>query len=84
LRRTNADKRRAVETLLSDEEWRTWPLKKIAEHCAVSVGLVHKLHEELSFHSEKIEKPAEHTVTRKGTIYTQNTTNIGRSLTFLQ
>jgi len=35
LRRTNADKRRAVETLLRDEEWRQWSDRKIAEACAV-------------------------------------------------
>jgi hypothetical protein len=36
LRRTNADIRRAVETLLKDPEWREWPNTKIAEYCAVS------------------------------------------------
>lgn len=35
LRRTNADKRRAVELLLRDEEWRQWSDRKIAEVCAV-------------------------------------------------
>lgn len=35
LRRTTADKRRAVETLLRDEEWRQWSDRKIADACAV-------------------------------------------------
>ena len=30
LRRSNADKRRAVETLLNDEEWRAWSDNEIA------------------------------------------------------
>ena len=35
LRRTNADKRRAVETMLKDPEWSQWSDRKIADHCAV-------------------------------------------------
>lgn len=35
LRRTNADKRKAVETLLKDAEWATWSDRKIAEVCGV-------------------------------------------------
>lgn len=35
LRRTNADKRRAVETLLNDAEWASFSDRKIAEICAV-------------------------------------------------
>lgn len=35
-RRTNEDKRRAVMTLLEDEEWKKWSNRKIAEVCAVS------------------------------------------------
>lgn len=40
LRRTNADKRRAVETLLADAEWGKWPLRKVAEAAGVSHELV--------------------------------------------
>ena len=76
LRRTNQDKRRAVETLLRDEEWRQWSLREIARTCAVSEGFVHKISQELSVHGEQI-KPVERTVTRGGTTYTQNTANIG-------
>lgn len=40
LRRSNADKRRAVETLLADKEWAGWSDNKIAQCCAVSVSFV--------------------------------------------
>ena len=32
---TNADKRRAVETLLNDAEWATWSDREIARQCGV-------------------------------------------------
>lgn len=35
LKRTNADKRKSVETLLKDAEWATWSDRKIAEVCGV-------------------------------------------------
>lgn len=35
LRRTNADKRKAVQTLLADAEWAAWSDRKIAEACGV-------------------------------------------------
>ncbi|MFZ5832950.1 MAG: ParB N-terminal domain-containing protein [Planctomycetota bacterium] len=40
LHRTNADKRRAVLTLLNDPEWSTWSDREIARQCAVSADLV--------------------------------------------
>ena len=39
-RRTNADKRRAVEMVLRDEEWVKWSNRKIAEHVGVHHDLV--------------------------------------------
>lgn len=45
LRRTNADKRRSVETLLRDAEWREWSDAEIARRCAVdpkTVGTVRR------------------------------------------
>lgn len=36
LRRTNDDKRRAVETLVSDSEWGKWTDREIAKACGVS------------------------------------------------
>lgn len=40
LRRTNADKRKAVQLLLDDPEWREWSVKQIAKACNVSWDLV--------------------------------------------
>lgn len=48
LRRTNADKRKSVSTLLTDQEWKTWSDRVIAEKCRVSQPFVTKLREELS------------------------------------
>lgn len=47
LRRTNADKRRAVEMLLRDEEWAKKSDRWIAEQCGVSDPFVGKLREAL-------------------------------------
>ena len=43
LRRTGADKRRAVEVLLRDEEWGQWSNTEIARRCQVSEGTVRTL-----------------------------------------
>lgn len=40
LRRTNADKRRAVTKVLADPEWRQWSDRQIARHCQVSQAFV--------------------------------------------
>lgn len=42
LRRTNADKRQAVETLLRDPEWSKWSDAEIAKRCAVSREFVNR------------------------------------------
>jgi hypothetical protein len=47
LRRTNADKRRAVETLLKDDEWGVWSNAEIARRCAVDEKTVRNLRAEL-------------------------------------
>jgi hypothetical protein len=43
LRRSNADKRRAVETLLADKEWSEWSDRRIAKELDVSNHLVSEL-----------------------------------------
>jgi hypothetical protein len=74
LRRTNADKRKAVQTLLLDGEWAQWPETKIADSCGVSRTLVRALIEE----SHLVEKQdAVRTVTRAGKTYQQDTSRIG-------
>ncbi|MCL4862065.1 MAG: hypothetical protein KJZ93_21800 [Caldilineaceae bacterium] len=45
LRRTNADKRRAVETLLRDDEWGQWSNREIARRCHVDEKTVRSLRE---------------------------------------
>jgi hypothetical protein len=47
LRRTNADKRRAVLTLLKDVEWQRWSNREIARQCGVTHTFVGKLRTEL-------------------------------------
>jgi hypothetical protein len=48
LRRTNADKRKAVITLLQDEEWKCWSDGVIADRCHVSQPFVSRLRNELT------------------------------------
>jgi len=47
LARTNADKRRAVETLLTLEAWKSKSTRLIAEHCGVSNATVARVKDEL-------------------------------------
>lgn len=77
LRRTNADKRRAVMTLLQDPEWTTYPEREIARIAHVSHTFVQRVRVE---HLATLpDKPDTREVTRNGTTYTQNTANIGKS-----
>jgi hypothetical protein len=48
LRRTHADKRRAVERLLSDPEWARWSDRKVAEAAKVDHKTVAKIRRELA------------------------------------
>jgi len=56
LRRTNADKRRAVEVVLSDEEWRGWSDREVARRCAVGADLVGGIRRSLSLNDSEIRK----------------------------
>jgi Homeodomain-like domain len=69
LRRTNDDKRRAVSTLLSDEEWGGWSDREIARRCGVHHDTVGRIRTELSFGIPKIDEGRK--VNRGGTTYTQ-------------
>jgi ParB-like chromosome segregation protein Spo0J len=77
LRRTNADKRRAVSILLHDEEWSTWSNREVARRCGVDEGLVRKVQDELgssapvSADNPQIARKVE----RKGTRYQMKTDN---------
>ncbi len=48
LRRSNADKRRCIELLLGDVEWRKWSDREIASRCGVSHTFVSKMREEVT------------------------------------
>lgn len=78
LRRTNADKRKAVQTLLDDPEWGRWSDREIAKRCAVGYDLVADIRK--SYLPETIDRPRSdaRTVQRNGTTYEQKTANIGK------
>lgn len=66
LRRTNADKRRAVLMLLEDGEWSQWSDREIGRQCVVDHKTVTRLREE---HLGK-SPDAPRTVSRGGKVYT--------------
>lgn len=74
LRRSNADKRRAVETMLNDEEWSVWSSREIAKQCRVSHTFVDGIRDS---HLATLPDSGERTVTRNGKTYKQKTGNIG-------
>ncbi|NZA01197.1 ParB N-terminal domain-containing protein [Ottowia beijingensis] len=76
LRRTNADKRKAVTGALQHPVSCKWSDNQIAKHCGVSDKTVSAVRTSIFGNSEDA-KPTERTVTRGGTTYTQNTENIG-------
>lgn len=79
LRRTNADKRRAVMTMLDHSVWATWSSNEIAKRCAVSHTFVDQIKSSLATLQVRNEKKDERTYTTKhGTTATMNTANIGK------
>lgn len=80
LRRTNADKRKAVEMLLNDAEWSQWSDREIAKQCAVSNNFVGDVRRSICHRMTDSAPVSEvKTVKRGDTVYQQNTTAIGRS-----
>lgn len=81
LRRTNADKRRAVMKLLEDAEWSGWSNVVIAEKCRVGHTLVNTLRSSLDAKSSDPTTPkpaAERTYkTKHGTTAKMRTEKIG-------
>ena len=67
LRRTNADKRRAVETLLRDAEWSQWSNREVARKCSVDESLVRNMRPPVSAVKPQTEEPAPRKVERNGT-----------------
>ena len=79
LRRSNDDKRRAVQTLLNDPEWSQWSDRQIAQACCVSPPLVASARASVTVNSFS-EEPAERRYTTKhGTTAVMNTAKIGKS-----
>ena len=84
LRRSNEDKRKAVMTLLEDDEWRQWSDRKIAEACGVGHPLVATVRAHLEeipdeSHLEEIPDSSVRKVERAGTVYEQNTAGVAES-----
>ncbi len=80
LRRTDDDKRRAVNTLLTDDEWLNWSDNQIAKKCKVSQPFVSKLRKELNHVSTvNVDSKEKRTYDRNGKTHTMHTDKIGKS-----
>lgn len=77
LRRTNADKRQAIKTLLRDEEWVKWSDSEIARRTSTSHTLVGQLRN-LTCNIASEDRTY---ITKYGTEATMNTVNIGQQPT---
>lgn len=78
LRRTNDDKRKSVQTLLDDAEWAKWSDREIARQCSVHHELVGRMRAAHLAETPDSAGDATRTVERAGTVYEQDTSNIGR------
>lgn len=87
LKRTNADKRKSVDTLLNDPEWSKWSDREIARQCYVSNHLVADIRKShLGEFPDSDNSPscdrsqdAKRIVERNGKTYEQDTSNIGKA-----
>ncbi len=86
LRRTNADKRKAVLTLLKDEKWSEWTNCEIARQCGVDETMVRRMRDRHTSAKPKYDPPADqHPTTRTfthpktGKPTQMNTAKIGRT-----
>lgn len=75
MRRTPADKRRAVETLLNDDEWGQWSDREIARQCGCSHEWARKIRASLS----TVDSDSRLFKDRWGNVRTTDTLAIGRS-----
>jgi len=71
LRRSNKDKRKAVTTLLLDEQWCQWSDRAIAKQCQVSNRFVSNIRKELSVNGSQMERNHTRKVKRGNQIYEQ-------------
>jgi hypothetical protein len=75
--RSNADKRRAIERLLRDREWRKWSDSKIAEVCAVDHKTVADVRRSLRAILGTSQDAGKRLAERNGKVYVIDTGNIG-------
>lgn len=75
LRRTNADKRRVVLTMLSDGQWKRWSDREIARRCGVTHPFVAEMR--TSGNGFQIDEPPTRTAERRGRTYEMDTRAIG-------
>jgi len=76
LRRSNADKRQAVITLLNDPEWKQWSNNEIAKRCAIDSATVDDIRRKISLPDSGSERTY---TTKHGTVAVMNVANIGKS-----
>lgn len=69
LHRSNADKRKAVTTMLQDFEWQDWSDREIAKACKVGNALVGIVRDELGMNKDEIK------FERGGKVHTQKVGN---------
>lgn len=74
-RRSDEDKRRAVEAALAHPYHAQFSNRQIAEHIGVTPEYISRVTPSID---RSIDRPAVRTVTRNGTTYQQNTANIGK------
>lgn len=77
LRRTNEDKRRAVQTLLRDEEWQQWSDREIGRRCHVSHPTVAAIRAEMVATGKITSTEERKYVHANGAETTMQTVNIG-------
>lgn len=77
LRRNRDDKRRAVSTLLADEEWSKWSDREIARRCGVGADLVGTVRTSILSENDSMNRTFVHHKT--GRPATMQTANIGGS-----
>ncbi len=79
LRRTNADKRKAVLTMLEDEEWTQWSDREVAKRCGVGNEMVSRTRRSLCDSHSETPSPRPRTYkTKHGTVTRMKTGTINR------
>ena len=78
LRRTNQDKRRAIETLIEDPDWSQWSDREIARKAAVSHDFVSRLRRSLATNDGDKKTINVKYTDRWGNESIMNTANIGK------